>query len=178
MRPEAAGESRPVPAILAALEAALRGLIEAHDRLLALLERKREAIRSADLAALSAMAGDEQREIERIITLDAQRVEAIRALAAWLKRPAAPAPTVSEIAAAAGEPAGPRLAALGAQLRDRLIEAHRASSVLRAAAEALSRHMTGLIQTVQSALSRARVYGQRGRIDPGAQVQFALDIRS
>jgi glycine cleavage system regulatory protein len=169
----------PVPAdALSALESSLRRMIEEHDRLLHCLKRKREAIRVADMSGITEMCGEEKAILRRIGELDARRQSTIAMLARDRRADPGRSLTISEIAAAAREPASTRLLALAAQLRDRIAEVRRSSSVIRAAAEALSRHMTGLMQTVQTALSRARVYGQRGRIDPGAQVQFSLDVRT
>ncbi len=67
---------------------------------------------------------------------------------------------------------------LSDELRSTIEEVRGSSRIVRAAADALARHMGGLLQTVQSALSRARVYSDQGRIATGAQYQFCLDLKS
>ena len=85
---------------------------------------------------------------------------------------------VAAIAESVDEPDRTRLLALGEQLRSTMGQVRRASSVVRAAAEALDRHMAGIVHTVQSALSRARVYGSRGRLAAGAQMHFSVDLET
>jgi hypothetical protein len=70
------------------------------------------------------------------------------------------------------------LAAYADQLRSLIAEVKRQSSIVRNAAEALSRHMSGIVQTVHSALSRARVYSHRGQINLGVQLESSLDLKS
>ena len=38
--------------------------------------------------------------------------------------------------------------------------------------------MSGIVQTVHSALSRARVYSRRGQINLGVQLESSLDLKS
>jgi len=67
---------------------------------------------------------------------------------------------------------------LAGALREATAKVRRESSIVTAAAEALSRHMTGIMQTVNSALSRVGVYERRGRIAVGAQMDFCVDLKS
>ena len=87
------------------------------------------------------------------------------------------AKTKGSFAEAVGEPAG-RLAALADQLRATVEDVRRVSAVVRKAGDALARHMSGLMQTVHSALSRARVYSRRGQLATGAQSRFSIDVTS
>ena len=86
--------------------------------------------------------------------------------------------SLTRIAAELDEPASGRFKALTEQLKRAIDDVGKASAVVRMAADTLARHMSGLMQTVQSALGRATVYGRRGQIETGQQNQFCVDIRS
>ncbi len=53
----------------------------------------------------------------------------------------------------------------------------REQSSLRAAADALTGHMEGLIRQVISRLSHTGAYDQSGRVEQGAAVVSALDLK-
>ena len=61
---------------------------------------------------------------------------------------------------------------------DRVDEVRTVSGMVRGAADALSRHMTGLMQSVQSVLASAKVYGRRGRLVSSGQNQYCVDVKS
>ena len=160
------------------LQEAMAAQLEDHQRLLRCIERKEAAIRSADIEAVTRICQEENGIAQRLGELEKQRLGLVGRITESL-HPGAETPlTVSAIAEAIDDPARTRLLALGEQLRATVGQVRRASSVVRSAAEALSRHMTGIRQTVESALSRAGVYGKRGRIALGAQLQFSVDIKS
>ncbi len=163
---------------IARLERNLHDQLKGHGQLLACIERNREAVRRADMEQIRSVCEQENRVAQRLAELEKARLALVGRLTEQL-RPDAPQPlSLSGIAEAVGEPAGPRLAALAVQLREKIDEVGGASSVVRAAADALSRHMTGLMQTVQSAFGRAKVYGRRGRLVTGDQNQYCVDVRS
>ena len=54
----------------------------------------------------------------------------------------------------------------------------RESSIVTAAAEALRKHVTGIMQSVNRAISRAGTYERRGRIAVGSQMDFCIDLTS
>ncbi len=161
-----------------ALEAILRAQVQGHTRLLACIERKRTAIRSADIRAVESLCGEENAITPKICDLEKKRLDVIGRLTAALAPSAAAPLTVSEIAARLDQQKQERLLALAAQLREVLADVKKQSAIVRAAADALARHMGGIVQTVHSALSRAGVYGHRGRIILGAQVASSLDLKS
>ena len=161
-----------------AFERLLRGQLEANQQLLACVQRKRQAIRVADIAAISAVCADEHAIIQRLTETEKHRLELVGRVTAALKPKSDKPLTISQIAGELAEPHQTRVVALAAQLRDAMVELKHQSSVVRSAAETLGRHMSGIVQTVHSALSRARVYGRRGRIDAGAQLQSVFDIKS
>ncbi|MCA9284977.1 MAG: flagellar protein FlgN [Phycisphaerales bacterium] len=162
--------------LVEALTETLRAQLDAHRELLPLLERKRDAIRTASADALRTTIEHERRVVRRLEQLERQRGALMERLAAALGLPRDA--TASAIAAAVGEPVERRLLALAAELREVVERSRRESSVLRAAADALAQHMHGVLQSVQGALSAARVYGRAGRIDAGAQLRCAVDLTS
>lgn len=177
--------SKPAPSsgadvagITAALEHMLRAQLEDHRRLLACIERKRHAIRGADVAAIEAVRIEEEPIARRVIESQQQLTLVRERLSSIMRPQSRSAMTLSEIAAAAGGEQHSRLTTLATQLRDVVMQVKKQSAVVRAAAEALSRHLGGIAQSVNSALSRARVYGNRGSIALGAPVSSSLDIKS
>ncbi len=164
------------PAVIAGLERILRDQLEGHRRLLSCIERTREAVRTADMAAIETHCRQEHEIASALAELEKGRLALVGRLTERL-RPGADLPlTIGEIAAITGGDVGSRLAALAAQLKSEVTAVRRESSVVRTAAEALSRHMAGLMQTVQAALCRAQVYGRRGRIASSVQKQFCIDV--
>ncbi|MHC4948885.1 MAG: flagellar protein FlgN [Planctomycetota bacterium] len=159
------------------LEDVLRRQVAGHGRLLATIEAKHRAIRRADFDAITALCGDEQRIARELTELDGERRQAVHAAATTLGRPADPV-TVAELADAAPAPRRARLLDVAGELRALVRRVRRASTVARAAAEALNGHMIGVMQVAHSALSRAGVYGAQGRISPGRQLPCRVDVRS
>ena len=76
------------------------------------------------------------------------------------------------------EAEGTRLAARAAELRELVHRSRREQSVVKAAGDALSRHMAGIVQSVSGALSGTGVYGRRGRLRDGVPVVAGLDLTS
>jgi hypothetical protein len=170
---------QPPPAVMIeALERILRAQLADHRRLLDCLDRKREAIRTAQIGRVSDIVEEERRVAVRIAEADRHRGELVRRIAQALMPAAQQPPALAELAHLVEEPIRTRLLASAAELRDAAEEVRSRSSIIRAAAEALSRHMSGVMQSVQSALSRAGVYGRRGEMALGAQLEFSVDVKS
>lgn len=89
---------------------------------------------------------------------------------------------MSIVTAGAPEPVRTRLAGVAAALRDVLNRLHREHLAIRAAAEALSSHMEGLMRQVYQRLSHAGTYGRggapAGAVGGGVQVVSSVDVRS
>ncbi len=163
---------------IAMLERNLNLQLEGHRQLLACIERNREAVRRADMEQIRSVCEQENGVAQRLAELEKSRLVLVGRLTERLQ-PDAPRPlSLTRIAEAVGGPGGTRLSTLAVQLRAAIDEVGKASSVVRAAADVLARHMTGLMQTVQSAFGRAKVYGRRGRLVTGDQNQYCVDVRS
>lgn len=162
----------------ARLEANLREQLAISGRILEGLARKKLALREMDVETIQSICESEQVDALSITELERGRLETVRGIAAAIQPGATQLPSLNELAAWLDEEDRARLLAVGSQLRAAIEDIRRQSSVIRLAAETLGRHMSGIVQSVHAALSRARVYGRRGRIAVGTQVQFAVDLKS
>lgn len=160
------------------LEKTLRALLEGQKKLLACMERKREAIRRADIGTVTETCQQEHTLTQRMSELEKHRLWLVGALTEQIDPKAERPATLAAIADPLEEEPQQRLLAIGAELKDSVREVRRQSTVLRSAAEALARHMSGIAQTVHSALSRAGVYGRAGKVALGAQMEFSVDLKS
>ena len=160
------------------LEENLRRQLEAHRQLLDCIERNREAIRRADMQQIRSICDQENTVAQHLAELEKVRLVLVGRVTEHLEPDAGQPVSMSRIAEALDEPAAGRFAALAAQLRAMVEEVRKASAIVRTATDALARHMSGLLQTVHSALGRAKVYGRRGMLVTGEQNQFCVDIKS
>jgi hypothetical protein len=173
-----AGASPDLPALLARVEGVLRAMIEAHRTMLAGIEAQREAVRHARAGELASLSEAQRGTAARIAALEKRRAQVMQEVTRHM-RPTATAPiTARELAALAGGAAGATVLELSGQLKMLIEETQRSSSILRAAADMLGRHMAGIMQTVQSALSRARLYSRAGQLTPGAPWPTSVDLKS
>lgn len=156
--------------LCAQLESVLMGLLAAHEELLEVARRQRQAMLRADGAAIEACARQQGEIVSRVQTLEEER----RRLVASLGGTAAI--RVSQVAAGLPEPARGRIASLAARLREVIGALQEQHSVLRAAAGALVAHVDGLMQQVSRRVSEAGVYGRQGRVTTGPAA-CALDVR-
>ncbi len=160
------------------LEENLRCQLEGHRSLLACIARNREAIRQADMHQIQSICEQKNEIAQHLSELEKQRLMIVGRLTEHLEPDAERPVSLDRIAAALEEPARGRFEVLAAELRAAIEHVRTASAVVRGATDTLARHMSGLMQTVQSVLGRAKVYGRRGRLVTGEQNQFCVDIRS
>lgn len=171
-------KSALIKACVDATERILRDQLEMHRTLLQCIARKKHAIRTADIAGVTRICGEENAIVQRLAETEKQRLALLGRMTQFVN-PGADRPlAVTELAEHAPEPQRSRIIALAVQLREALQQVQKESSVVRAAAETLSRHMTGIMQTVHAALNRTRVYGHRGRISTATQFPAVVDIKS
>jgi hypothetical protein len=167
--------AEPATALLVELLAEQK---QAHLELLDCLRRKRRALAGADLPAIADVVDQEQRSAQRLADLEVRGRAAAASLASALGLSGEPRPTVRTMGLSLAEPDRSRLLAVVEEVRGLAARAQRESSVLKAATDALQQHVGGLIQTMNAALSRAGLYGRRGRLSMGRQVQYSVDLRS
>ena len=143
----------------------------------ALVARQRDAVQRADVAELVAASTGERKLVESIRTLDQRRAELAGAIAAEVGMKNDEPPALSDLLQYSGSRRS-KLVSIAAELRKLVVAVRAASGVVRVAAESLSRHMQGIVQTVEAGFSRAGVYERAGRIANGSPWQTAIDIRS
>ncbi len=160
------------------LEETLRRQLDAHKQLLGCVERNHEAVGRADMQQIRSICEEQNTVAQGLAELEKVRLTLVGRLTERLEPDAQRPVSLGRIAAELDEPAGGRFETLAAQLKHAVEEVRKASAVVRTAADTLARHMSGLMQTVQSVMGRATVYGRRGRIETGQQNQFCVDIRS
>ncbi len=160
------------------LEQNLRNQLDGHQKLLKCVERNREAIRKADMEQIKSICQQENVIAQQLAELEKWRLGLVGRLTQRLEPDADEPLPLDRIAAAVDEPLRRRLNALAGQLRIAVDEVRTASGIVRAASDALSRHMTGLMQSVQSVLASAKVYGCRGRLVSSGQNQYCVDVKS
>ena len=164
-----------VDQVLEALERVLCAELADQHLLLGDLERKREAIRAAKLQEINEMTRREEQILRRMAEREGQRKLLSERVMKAANLPAAP---MSAMISLAAEDRGARLTELKADLEVAAREIRRRSTIVRSAAEALSKHMAGVLMTVTGALSRAGVYGRRGTLQLGSAGTSSVDVRS
>lgn len=187
VRPETVPPVRPQPARVAPA-AEFRGnperLLVVLDRsrtlyrqLLELSKTRRAALRAGDFAGFSKIDEPEKRIVAQIEELDHLRVGEAKAIAARLGL--APDASLVQIAEILPPETGARIVAVREELRALVLEVRRESSVVRQAAERLSAHIAGIVQSVHSVLAHANIYSSGGQIATvGGGAISSLDIRS
>jgi len=154
--------------------------IELHDQMLECVNRKREAIRAADVDALTKTCEREQVIVQRLLDLEQRREPLVKHLAGLLgmEQDDEESLTSSALAERLEEPSRGMVQALTAQLREKVLQLRNEHSIVRHAAEALSRHMSGIMQNVQSVMNQTRVYERRGRMAAATPVSSSVDVKS
>jgi hypothetical protein len=152
--------------------------LEHNQRMLACFEKKKEAIRTARIDEVPDICKVEQAIVREMEKTRSQRTTIMRSMTA-LCAPSAKKPLgLFELASKLDDPHGPRLREMTELLRDSIEKVRAESSIVTAAAAALNRHITGVMQSVRGALSNVGVYERKGCIAMGAQMDFCVDIKS
>ncbi|MHC5022831.1 MAG: flagellar protein FlgN [Planctomycetota bacterium] len=167
-----------IDADVARLEGVLRTLLDGHQRLGTYLEAKRKAIRTADIDRISALCRQEHLVVQRLAELEKQRLTVLGRLTEAIQPRASRLLTLREVAAAAEHERGAALLAVADGLREHVGSVRQLSAVIRGASESLNRHLTGIMQAVQTVLSGTTTYGSRGRIDVGQPLEHCVDVKS
>ena len=145
---------------VATLEGVLQRQIAVHTELLALMGSKREALASGQARRLTETLQLENQKVQAIAELEKSRLEAVATLTLLVEPNATEPMRMSDLAARLPGPAGQRIAAMRTQLRERMEEVRRQTTIARRATESLMRHVQGLIQTIGG----AQTYAHRGRL--------------
>ena len=160
------------------LERLLREQHAIHKKLQSCIERKREAIRVSKINEITSICEEENELVQKQGELEKARFMLLGRITEMVNPRAERPLTLQEVADLAGAERAERLLELRGSLRELVAEVRRSSKIVRMASEKLNHHMVGIMQTVHSALSRAGVYGDKGRVAVGAQLDFSVDIKS
>lgn len=147
------------------LEGQLRELLAEHEAMLALIRRKREAIRQAKPAVVQDCSNRENQHVQAIGRIESERQRTVAALTAAIAPQSSQPLRLGQIAETCDEPRRGRLLVLQAQLIDRMNEIKRESAVTRRAMEGLLGHVQGMVQTLLQSVAGGGTYGARGRVD-------------
>ena len=164
--------------LVGVLEKILRAQHDDYKKIAKFIERKQEAIRNANMQEITSICQDEHEVAQHATQLEKQRLLLTGDLTSRLQPNASEPLTVSQIAEVLVGPDRERILELSTALKQTVKDVRQASSIVRKAADKLAAHMGGLLQTMQSVLSKAQVYSQQGRISVATQSQYCLDLKS
>jgi len=161
---------------LKALIAMMDMLAQNHRDLRASIVDQREAIRTASIDELTAACRRTQEIAVAASDTERRRLELVTAVTRTRDPERSDPLTIEEIAGALGDNDRTALLESANVLREEIAGAQRESSVVTAAATALSRHMAGIREKIHGAISRVGVYERRGRIAVGSQMDCCIDL--
>ena len=166
-----------IPELVSALIPVLDQQVSGLRGLQACLQHRREAIRSANAETLVRLVDEEHHLTRALAQIDAQRSHVVAALT----RAVAPGRTnplrLTELLDRLDAEQSTRLTERAETLRQLTREIRHDGQVLRQATEALSRHMAGIMQSVQGVLSQAGVYQKQGRLQAQPALESNIDVR-
>jgi hypothetical protein len=126
--------------------------------------RKLQAIRQNDTSAMQSCQAREKFLTERLSERDGLRKQLTRLIAHALELPAEPAPTLSQLADALGEPAAGALRVWAVRLRERVGPLEKVQQVAKLVTQEMLRHFGHLHEAMRLAASRdAGVYDAAGQ---------------
>ncbi len=152
------------------LERQLRELLEAHETMLTLLRRKREAVRHAAPAVVSECTERENECVKRIGAIESSRQQGVAELTRMFEPGATEPLRLAELAERLPEPRRGRLLVLHQQLKGVMEQVRREAAVTRRAMDGLLSHVQGMVQMVVQTVGGGGTYGRRGRVTPAAAV--------
>ncbi|MHC5113319.1 MAG: flagellar export chaperone FlgN [Planctomycetota bacterium] len=161
---------------LKALITMMEMLADHHRELRVCIAAQREAIRTAAIDELTAACRRTQEISIAASDLERQRLDLVTAVTRTREPNRTDPLTLEEIASRLGEDDRAALLDAAAKLREEITGAQRESSIVAAAATALSRHMAGIREKIHGALSRVGVYERRGRIAVGSRMDCCIDL--
>ena len=140
----------------------LRRTIAVYEAWLPLCQAKRRAIASADAESLNAVIRQENEKLQAIGELEKQRLNLVASLTQRVDPRAAAPMKMVELADALAEPERSELLMTRIELRERMHDVHRQSSIARRATESLARHMTSTVRSVAAVAAGVTTYSARG----------------
>jgi len=147
---------------IAELESILSYLTTAHERLLALLGQKRQALRTADQDRIARCSTQENAVVQEIGELEKQRLLLVGELTLAVDPGAKGPMLLGELAERLDEPGRGRLLVLRQKLKQRVEQAQKETAVIKRTTESLVRHMQGLVQTIGCVMAGVGLYNNQG----------------
>ncbi len=163
--------------------AILDAMLREHRAMLAIVERRRAALRTAKINELNQCVGEESAAAQRIATLDQRREVVIAAILPALGGvPAGSArgwrPNAEWLAPRIGGKHGERLLSTAIALREVITTLREANASTREAAETVARHIQGIVRSVEQRLSGSGAYTPRGVVNAPPSALFGVDLTS
>jgi len=153
---------KPLEKLVGDMEVSLMALTQAQERMLGLLNRKRQALMRADREAMTQCCEQENIELQRIAELEKHRLMLVGKLTAAFAPDAKTPLKLVDIAQRLPEPSRSRLLVLRQNLIERMELVRKETGVARRAAESLMHHMQGLVQTIGGAVTGIATYNRSG----------------
>ena len=153
----------------------VQGMLAAHQKLRALVGRKREALRTAQYDRVTEICEQVNERVQQISELEKGRLT-LAADLTLLVDPGEPRPLrMFELAERLEEPRRGRLLVLRQQLLDQMREVQRETNVARKATESLVTHMRGLVQSVGAICTGVSLYDRQGAPPPCAMAVSTIN---
>ncbi|MHC4994235.1 MAG: flagellar export chaperone FlgN [Planctomycetota bacterium] len=146
------------------LETHLVNLVQEHEALLGLIERKLEALRMAKPDLVTDCCGLENDRVQRIAALEKRRLDTVGRITEVMAPSASEPLSLTEIAQRTHDERGTRLMVLRAKLRGLMDQIQKKNGVARRATEGLLGHVSGIMQQVTHAMAGGGAYNRRGTV--------------
>jgi len=139
----------------------LESLLAAYTRLLAIADRRREAMGAFDTRMLNGLLEQEREEIQRCQNLEQARRTLVEKFKRELGRNIEP--TTSQIARRCPEPQKSRVLVLSAQLRETMEKLARSNSINHRASQVVAGAIARVMKAVTGLTQQAGLYMRNGR---------------
>lgn len=154
--------SPAVAKLITKLDDNLTHQLDANEKLLEVVRRKRQALRQARAAEVAECCRQENERVQAISELEKARQGLAGELTQALTPQATEPLSMQAIADHLPEPARGRLLVRRQQLRERMSEIRREVTVAQRATEALSQHLAGLVEGIGVVMTGVDAYGRNG----------------
>jgi hypothetical protein len=163
--------------------ALLEAMLVEHRAMIAVVERRKEALRRARINDLNACIAEESVIAQRIAHIDQRRDAVVRQLVpllggAPIGSPRGWRPTAEWLAPRIGGPLGERVRAVAGKLREAIESLRAANASTREAAETVARHIQGIVRSVEQRLSGSGAYTNRGVVSAAPSALCGVDLTS
>jgi hypothetical protein len=153
----------------------LMGVLEKlHERLLALVQSKIDAMRRADTAAMNSLKDQEQATVRQLRERDGLRRQLVESMGEEMELPlrGASAITVSQLAARLSEPGRTRLLRAAGSLRLVMSRVAQANRIAGAMSREILNHLGWVFASVRPAGARSVGYSGSGDVTAASQTRL------